>query len=120
MYASASSEGRKPATRRPSLGAHLRDFSTLGEFPMTRTISPCMTLCLMLTPLLGMAQETASPAQELKSFLAKPADKRGDLAEQSFAQAALTKQEAEAARQLLIADWRQQAQEERAAELATG
>lgn len=87
---------------------------------MTRTIRSFMTLSLMLTPLLGMAQETASPAQELKSFLAKPADKRGDLAEQSFAQAALTKEEAEAARQLLIADWREQSQQERAAELATG
>ncbi len=87
---------------------------------MMRSIGLCMAFCLMMTPLLGMAQETSPPVQELKSFLAKPADQRGDLAEQPFAQAALTKQEADAARQLLIADWRERSKQERAAELATG
>jgi hypothetical protein len=79
-----------------------------------------MALCLTMTPLLGMAQETPPPVEKLKSFLAKPADQRGDLAEQPYAQAALTKQEADAARQLLVADWREQSQQQRAAELATG
>jgi len=87
---------------------------------MMHHLAALLAVSFLAAPLLALAKETAQPVQELKSFLNKPVAKRGDLAEQPFAQAPLTKQEAAAAKKLLIADWREQLRRERQVELDSG
>lgn len=86
MYADASDEGRNRHSPTSAKGS-IAGLFNLGGDSNDAIQRPVHVLCLMLTPLLGMAQETSPPVQELKSFLAKPANQRGDLAEQPFAQA---------------------------------
>lgn len=87
---------------------------------MTRYLAAWLAFCFTMAPLLGMAKEPSPTLQQLKSFLNKPAAKRGELADQAFAKTPLTKQEAEAAKKLLIADWRKQLRRDRQAELDSG
>ncbi len=62
----------------------------------------------------------AEPLAELKSFLAKPRDERGEIAEQPFASVPLTKQQAAKAQELLWNDHKQFINESRADEMKAG
>jgi predicted esterase len=85
-----------------------------------RRLPAFLAFALLAGPQLGLTKETSSPVRDLRAFLAKPAGERGDVAQQSFAKTPLTKSEADAAKKLLVADWRKQLRRDRQAELDSG
>ncbi len=88
---------------------------------MGHRIAALMAFSLLTTPALGAPTDSSSsPLLQLQAYLAKEPAQRGEIAAQPFAKAPLTRADAEAARKLLIADWRRRLQKERAAELAAG
>jgi predicted esterase len=88
---------------------------------MVHRIAALMAFSLLTTPALGApADSSPSPLTQLQAYLAKEPAQRGEIAAQPFAKTPLTRADAEAARKLLIDDWRQRLHQERAAELAAG
>lgn len=88
--------------------------------PRVHAVHGIWLLLILLAPAFARADEGAAAIQELTNFLAQPSEQRGEIADQPFAAAPLSRSEAEEALKLLIADWRQRLSEERAEELASG
>jgi hypothetical protein len=69
----------------------------------------------------GAAEDdAAAPVAALKAYLAKSASSRPPLAEQPFARRPLSREEADQAAELLVADWRKRIRKERAKEMKAG
>jgi poly(3-hydroxybutyrate) depolymerase len=66
------------------------------------------------------AAASDDPVALLRDYLAASASERPPIADQEFAAAALSRAQAEEARDLLVADWRARFRDERAPELARG
>lgn len=78
------------------------------------------TITLLASPTIGAAEDGSSPLAKLRTYLAGEPAKRGEITEQAFANTPLTRADAETARKLLLAEWRQRLHKERSAELASG